>query len=428
MKTTQHTRSCYLAIFAVLTATVHAQQNQAPVTWEQYLRASAVPKEVLDTFLDPKQLSWAKFDPELGYHLGNYLPHDGMDGSSTISTVDKIGARTAHLYVNRPCRINTYGNSFTQCHQVSDGETWQEYLAAHLGEPIRNFGMGGYGVYQAYRRMLREEKTSHAAEYVILYIWGDDHLRSLLRCRHALIYRWWDDAGGRLFHNNFWAHVEMDLKTGQLVEKENLLPTPESVYRMTDPDWVYQNLKDDLALQMVVFSRGLITDLDWPGVERLATLLRAGPVDRSTARKARESVSLVLDKYSYAATKYILQKARDFTEGAGKKLLVVLNDPRSYRRLVESGTRADQEVVDFLKENGFLYFDMNLVHVEDFKKNYKIPFEDYMKRYFMPHYNPAGNHFFAYAIKDTMVQWLVPKPVTYRDNREAMVEFTGYIE
>ena len=33
-----------------------------------------------------------------------------------------------------------------------------EYLAAHLGEPLRNFGVGGYGVYQAYRRLVREER------------------------------------------------------------------------------------------------------------------------------------------------------------------------------------------------------------------------------------------------------------------------------
>jgi hypothetical protein len=38
--------------------------------------------------------------------------------------------------------------SFTQYHQVSDGETWQEYLAAHLGEPVGDFGIGlDTGVY-----------------------------------------------------------------------------------------------------------------------------------------------------------------------------------------------------------------------------------------------------------------------------------------
>ena len=215
-------------------------------------------RKSIDRFLQGP--SWAQYDPELGYILGNYLPQDGMDNSATISTVQANGARTSFMYAGKKCRINTYGDSFTQCHQVSDGETWQEYLAGHLGEPIRNFGMGGYGVYQAYRRMIREERTDHGAEYVIFYIWGDDHIRSLLRCRHAIIFRWWNHQGGRAFHNNFWPNVELDLQTGQFVEKENLLPTRESLYQMTDPQRMVDLLKDDLALQLMAFKLGLIRE------------------------------------------------------------------------------------------------------------------------------------------------------------------------
>lgn len=167
-----------------------AAENPDQPSFEQYLRESAVSQEVIARFLQGP--SWAQYDPELGYILGNYLPSDGMDRSTTLSTAQTNGARTSFVYAGRRCRINTYGDSFTQCHQVSDAETWQEYLAGHLGEPIRNFGMGGYGAYQAFRRMVREERTDHAAEYLIFYIWGDDHIRSLLRCRHAAIYRWWD--------------------------------------------------------------------------------------------------------------------------------------------------------------------------------------------------------------------------------------------
>jgi hypothetical protein len=97
-------------------------------TFVQYLKASAVPREVIDGFL--RGPSWARFDPELGYVLGNYLPTDGIDRSATLSTVQPDGARTSFMYAGKTCRINTYGGSFTQCHQVSDGETWQEYLAA----------------------------------------------------------------------------------------------------------------------------------------------------------------------------------------------------------------------------------------------------------------------------------------------------------
>lgn len=36
------------------------------------------------------------------------------------------------------------------------------------------------------------------------------------------------------FHGNFWSHVEMDLTTGRLLEKEQLLSTEELLYHMTD--------------------------------------------------------------------------------------------------------------------------------------------------------------------------------------------------
>ncbi len=402
--------------------------GQAPATtFEDYLRRSVVDKKTLEVFLDPQQLSWAKFDPVTGYRLGNYMPRDGIHQSSTISTARPNGTRTAAAYADKPGRINTYGDSFTQCHQVSDCETWQEYLAGHLGEPIRNFGMGGFGVYQAYRRMIREEQTEHGAKYVILYIWGDDHVRSLLRCRHAAIYLWWNDQGGRAFHNNFWANIEMNLKTGQLEEHENRLPTPESVYKMTDPEWTVQALKDDLALNMMMYARGNVNDLDMEGVRQLAAHLGFDSPGLNNSQPARAVIEQLLNRYSFAATKMILSKTREFTERHGKKLLVVLFDPaRVMKPLVEGKPRYDQEIVDFLKEQKFRYFDMNLIHVEDYK-SFRIPFDQYVKRYFIGHYSPAGNHFFAFAIKDTIIDWLDPKPITYQNQDDRWITFEGYL-
>jgi hypothetical protein len=417
-----------VAAFWLLPASDSIYGQAAPPTFEAYLRRSVVDKKTLDVFLDPKQLSWAKFDPITGYRLGNYMPRDGMDRSSTISTSRSNGMRTAHAYLDKPCRINAYGDSFTLCHQVSDSETWEEYLAGHLGEPIRNFGMGGFGVYQTYRRMIREEQTDHAATYLIFYIWGDDHVRSLLRCRHAAIYPWWNDDGGRAFHNNFWANIEMNLQTGQLGEHENRLPTPESVYKMTDPDWIVQALKDDLGLNLFMYARGNVSDLDMNAVRKLAAHLGFDRQGLDSPQPQRAVIGELLDRYGFAATKVILTKAKEFADRNGKKLLVVLFDPsRVMKPLVEGKTRYDQAIVDFLREHQFRYFDMNLVHVEDYK-NFPIPFDQYMKRYFIGHYNPAGNHFFAYAIKDTVIDWLDPKPITYQNQDERWVTFDGYLQ
>ena len=415
-----------LAAWLLLTA-MRAAAQPAPTTFEAYLRKSVVDRKTLEVFLDPQQPSWAKFDPVTGYRLGNYMPRDGIGGSATISTSRPDGARTAHAYADRPCRINTYGDSFTLCHQVSDGETWQEYLANHLGEPVRNFGMGGYGVYQAYRRMLREEQTDHGAQYLIFYVWGDDHVRSLLRCRHAAIYPWWNDDGGRAFHNNFWANVEMNLDTGRLEERENLLPTPESVYKMADPEWTVAALKHDLALNMLAYAGGNVQDIDAERVRRLAAHLGFQADGLEGERPSREAVRQLLDRYGFAATKMVLAKVKEFADAKGKKLLVVLFDPgRVMRPLVEGKPRYDQEVVDYLRDNHFRTFDMNLVHVEDYK-NFRVPFDQYLKRYFIGHYSPGGNHFFAFAIKDTVVDWLDPKPVTYLGDAERAARLEGYL-
>jgi hypothetical protein len=380
---------------------------------------------VIETFL--KGPSWAQYDPELGYILGNYLPSDGMDRSATISTVQSNGARTSFVYAGRKCRINTYGDSFTQCHQVSDGETWQEYLAGHLGEPVRNFGMGGYGVYQAYLRMVREERTDHGAEYLIFYIWGDDHIRSLLRCRHAIIFRWWDHQGGRAFHNNFWPNVEMDLRTGQFVEKENLLPTPEALHQMADPRRMVELLRDDLALQLFAYKLGLTAGVDRAAAGELAARLGAPPIDWAREKDPRARAGELLDRYALRATLFVLERARDFARRNDRKLLVVLFDPfRAMNEMREKGTRYDRLVVDYLVREKVDFFDMNEVHLRDFEK-YRIPYADYLKQYFIGHYNPRGNHFFAYALKDKVVPWLDPKPLPYRQPAADSVDFKGYL-
>ena len=43
-----------------------------------------------------------------------------------------------------------------------------------------------------------------------------------------------------------------------------------------------------------------------------------------------------------------------------------------------------------------------------------------MGRYYIGHYNPRGNHFFAFAVKDEVVEWLEPKPPTYREGGPSM--------
>ena len=42
--------------------------------------------------------------------------------------------------------------------------------------------------------------------------------------------------------------------------------------------------------------------------------------------------------------------------------------------------------------------------------------KEYLAQYFIGHYNPRGNHFCAFAVKDPLIRMLDPKPVPYRQD------------
>ena len=155
---------------------------------------------------------------------------DGLDGSRTYHTYERTGARTRVNFPNEQARIRTYGNSYTHCDQVNDGETWQEALAAHLGEPIKNHGVGGYSVYQAYLRMKKVERN-HPAAYIILNVFDDDHFRNLDGFRS---FRVRDPLEGTN------PHVRVRVEKNQVEERPNVCARPEDVYKLTDVDWHLQ--------------------------------------------------------------------------------------------------------------------------------------------------------------------------------------------
>jgi hypothetical protein len=96
------------------------------------------------------------------------------------------------------------------------------------------------------------------------------------------------------------------------------------------------------------------------------------------------------------------------------------------RQLLNNQPRYDQEIADFLSNGTDPFFDMNLVHQQDYRA-FNLSVEEYMQRYFIGHYSPTGNHFFAFSIKDTIVEWLDPKPITYRNDKSKMIDFEGYL-
>lgn len=391
------------------------------MTTRDFLDEATPTREMVDRFLDPKANNRWTFDAELGYMGRDNVVKDGVDGCCTISCFQPSEERRMINFAEQHCRINTYGNSFTQCSQVSDGETWQEYLAAHFGEPIRNFGVGGYGVYQAYRRMLREEKTESSAEYIILNIYDDDHYRSVYRWRWLHIPEYRRSLPRKNlsptevchFHSNVWAHLSLNPETGKFEEHENDYPTPESLYQLCDKDHVYETFRNDFAVQALLATQQ-VTDVKVEILEEIAGVLQM-PADFSSSEAAAKTAHTLLRECGLRASMYIIDKARAFAETESKKLMLLLSYSAGCVRGACGGRqRFDQSFVDYLNENEVAFVDTLHKHVEDFRF-FRCTSEEYCKRYYIGHYNPRGNHFFAYAVKNEIVKWLNPKPPTYQE-------------
>jgi len=227
-------------------------------------------KEEIDAWFS-RPFPFGKYDGKFGWVLEDCFIPDGIDGSwSTYSyETEGEGCRKIINYRDKKCRINSYGDSFTQGYQVSDGETWQEILAAHIGEPIRNFGVGGWSVYQAYLRMKLEE-NKNPAEYIIFNIWGDDHYRNLDAWRNIRVRKTGYCCEPTL------PYVEVNPKTKYFKECPNPCPTKESFYKLCDLNWVINRFKDDFVFNIMLAHKNaadMEVDKSYDKVKDMATTL-----------------------------------------------------------------------------------------------------------------------------------------------------------
>jgi hypothetical protein len=188
-----------------------------------------------------------QYDTELGWIHHEAVGSTGVDGSKVFYSYEPDGARKVVNFPGKPNRIRTYGNSFTHCSQANNNETWEEYLAAHIQEPVRNYGVGGYSVYQAYRRMLKVERQIPGG-YIILNIWDDDHYRNLDAWR-SIRFGYGSRCGFTL------PHLRVDVAKGICRQMENVSKTREDLYRLCDEEYLWRTFKDDPVLKMVMAAR-----------------------------------------------------------------------------------------------------------------------------------------------------------------------------
>ncbi len=380
---------------------------------KSYLASIMPTREMVDHFVRPHDASLdvpvdlggvmcnnakSTFDPELGWVLCDGVRGGSVDGSRGFYGYEADGSRRVVNFPDRACRVHTYGNSFTHCDQVSDGETWQEYLAAHLQEPIKNYGIGGYSVYQAYRRM-RKVEAQTPADYIILNIWDDDHFRNLDA--------WRSIRSGRPGRFTLPC-IRVNLKAGTCEEFGNLCKTPEEVYRLCDPEWVWETFRQDPILHAVMARKGGSAEAAVAMAESLGATaeLENAESDAELYRLHTEAALL--------ASRHVVALTEQFVEAQAKKLMLILSfSRRSVADALAGKPSFDRTFLDWLVDKDYPVIDLREAFVADYAMS-KADIDTYLDRFYIGHHTPAGNFTFAWAIKDPVCNWLHPKPLPYR--------------
>ncbi len=151
------------------------------------------------------------YDPDLGWAPRYGTPH---------------GERPTPRTFRRPWMM-AFGDSFTHSDEVSDGETWEVYLAERTGTTVYNFGVGGFGTDQAYLRY-RQKAGDLRTDVVSLGF----TLESINRVVNVYRKFYWIRTGIPLTKPRF------RLENGRLELVRNPLQTAEDIEKLTDPAFV----------------------------------------------------------------------------------------------------------------------------------------------------------------------------------------------
>jgi hypothetical protein len=158
-------------------------------------------------------------------------------------------------------------------------------------------------------------------------------------------------------------------------------------------------------------------------LEKIAEALKVKANLRKKDRTARvqEANKLHL-AYAMRSTMFIVDKFAAWARQNNRKLMVLLSyDVPSVRNFIQKRTRWDGEMLAYLKKNRILHVDCLAKAAQEYKA-FKIPVDQFIARHYVGragaqvfgHYNPAGNFWFAHAIRQEVVNWMNPKPVSYR--------------
>ncbi len=96
------------------------------------------------------------FDKKLGWDRKASTSGHEISNRKTFFTINQLGFRGGKKFkVNK---MSVFGDSFAFCRYVNNHETWEHHLSKKIKGNVSNYGVGNYGLDQAFLKYLRYKK------------------------------------------------------------------------------------------------------------------------------------------------------------------------------------------------------------------------------------------------------------------------------
>ncbi|MDH3975465.1 MAG: SGNH/GDSL hydrolase family protein [Deltaproteobacteria bacterium] len=309
-----------------------------------------------------------EFSPLLGWQMKRNFHSEKIN-------INSRGIRSFKAYDDNPpegvLRISTFGDSFTFGDEISDRDTWQwqlEKINPRL--EVLNFGMGAYGLDQAFLRYMNEGVRFKSHIIFVGFI-GENIARSVSVFRPFYM----PLTNAPLTKPRFiLKNSELELLENpfqQVEELRSLLESPEEVLpRLGTNDFFYQTKYKKGTFDFLPSLR-LLKIIDYEFLQE--KFVTNGYYNESS--EAFKVMSKILSKFNDKAL-------------ANHSLPVFLIFPNRYDlvRFTREKTKIYEPMIDYFNANDYLYVDL----MDAFLRYGK---GKYMDDFFQPagHYSPLAN-------------------------------------
>lgn len=291
-----------------------------------------------------KGTKYILFSSDLGWSIKK-------NGVSKLYQANSSGIRGNKEYSFNPAktvrRVSTFGDSFTHCDDVNNHETWQAIMESHDSNlEVLNFGVGGFGLDQAYLRYLKDGRR-YSSDITLIGFRPENIFRNVITFRP-----FYSRNTGLPFTKPRFTIMNSKLllipnQFGELADYTRLLQHPQEVLQ-------------SLGVHDYSFQNGYIAGpFDWSPIVKLTKMII------SKARKYLSNNVIIKNGYYNANSEAFKVTKKIFDQFYGEiinnnstPIIVIFPDKADIIRYQTQNTKRYSPLLSYFDSRGYRYIDL----------------------------------------------------------------------